>query len=477
LLVGGADENGEAAMGTVGLSFGSATSGQGFDVATTVAQIQAASAAIETPWQNQLTSLQAQDTVFSTLGTDLSSLATSIQTLTDADGVFSNKEGSSSDPNTISLTSSDPSAAAGSHTVVVNSLATTSAEVTGAGAIANASDTLSGSITIAVNGKSQEFDVNSGNGNDTLSSLVSAINSAGAGVTAEILTDSSGSRLSLESNTSGAGGKISITGSLTDSTTGNNVAFTSSQPGADAVLVVDGTTITSSSNTVTNAIPGVTFQLLQADPNTAGVQVEITNDNTDINTAVGNLVTAYNQVVKDISGQVGNDSSGNPEPLAGSPVLAQLQTALSGALFGGSASGSINNLTQLGITVDASASGVLDLNTDTLDAALNSNFSDVTGFFQNTGSFGLTLLNAVNGLGGNGSPTGLIPLAQSQNASQETSLNTNITNENALLATQKTQLTNELNTANQILQSIPSQLNEINEIYSATTGYNENPQG
>jgi flagellar hook-associated protein 2 len=463
-------------MGTVGLSFGSASSGQGFDVATTVAQIQAASAAIETPWQNQLTSLQAQDTVFSTLGTDLASLTSSLQTLTDADGVFSNKEGSSSDTNTISLTSSNPTAAAGSHTVVVNSLATTSSEVTNA--IANANDTLTGTVTIAVNGKSQEFDVNSANSNDTLSTLASAINSAGIGVTAEVLTDSSGSRLSLESNTSGAAGQISITGSLTDSNTGNSsVGFTTGQLGADAVLIVDGTQISSSSNTVTNAIPGVTFQLLQADPETAGVQIEITNDNTDINTAVGNMVTAYNKVVMDINGQVGNDSSGNPEPLSGSPVLAQLQNALSGALFGESASGSISNLAQLGITVDASANGTLDLDTDTLDSALNSNFSDVMGFFQNTGSFGVTMMDTVNSLGGDGSPTDLIPLAQSQNSTQESSLNTDITNENATLATQKTQLTDELNTANEILQSIPSQLNEVNEMYSATTGFNENPQG
>ena len=85
----------------------------------------------------------------------------------------------------------------------------------------------------------------------------------------------------------------------------------------------------------------------------------------------------------------------------------------------------------------------------------------------------MNLLNTVNSLGGDGSPTDLIPLARSQNASQGSSLNVDITNENALLATQKTQLTNELNTANQILQSIPSQLNEINEIYSATTGFNE----
>ena len=56
-------------------------------------------------------------------------------------------------------------------------------------------------------------------------------------------------------------------------------------------------------------------------------------------------------------------------------------------------------------------------------------------------------------------------------------LNTSISNEDTLLAAQKVQLTNELNMANQILQSIPSQLNQVNEIYSAITGYNQNRTG
>ncbi len=78
---------------------------------------------------------------------------------------------------------------------------------------------------------------------------------------------------------------------------------------------------------------------------------------------------------------------------------------------------------------------------------------------------------------GNQAPNGAIYLAQQQNAAEEKSLNSDITNEDALLATQKIQLTDELNTANQILQSIPSQLNQVNEMYSAITGYNQNPQG
>ena len=74
-------------MGTVGINFGAATSGQGFDVASTVTQIQASEQAIETPWKNQLTALQAQDTVLSSLGSHLATLTTSVQALTDFSGL------------------------------------------------------------------------------------------------------------------------------------------------------------------------------------------------------------------------------------------------------------------------------------------------------------------------------------------------------------------------------------------------------
>src|SRR5215471_19133866 len=113
-------------MGTVGINFGSATSGQGFDVASTVTQIEASEQAIETPWKNQLSALQAQDTVLSTLGSDLASLTTSLQTLTDFSGVFSEKQGSSSNSDLLNLSSASTTAAAGSHTITIQSLAQTS---------------------------------------------------------------------------------------------------------------------------------------------------------------------------------------------------------------------------------------------------------------------------------------------------------------------------------------------------------------
>jgi flagellar hook-associated protein 2 len=283
-----------------------------------------------------------------------------------------------------------------------------------------------------------------------------------------VITDSSGSRLSIVSKTSGAAGQLTIAASLTDASS-NPVTFpsTSGQAGQDAKLIVDGVSIASPSNTVTSAIPGVTFQLLAL--SSTPVQVQITDDTTSIGTAVNSLVSAYNKVIGDINTQSGNDSSGNPEPLLGNPVLAQLQGTLAGSLFTGAASGSIKNITQLGISMNND--GTLTLNADTLNSALNSNLADVTGFLQDSGSFGQTMSTTLNNLGTQ-APNGSIYLAQQQNAAQETALNADISNEETLLAAQKTQLTNELNAANQILQSIPSQLSQVNEIYSSFTGYN-----
>jgi flagellar hook-associated protein 2 len=453
-------------MGTVGLSFGSATSGQGFDVASTVTQIQASEQAIETPWKNQLSGLQAQGTVLSTLGSDLATLTTRLQALTDFSGVFSEKQGSSSDTNLLSLSSANATASAGSHTIVVNSLAQTSSEASSA--IADPNDTLSGSLTI----QGQTFNVDNADNDTTLASLASAINSAGIGVKANVITDSTGSRLSLVSGTSGVAGQLSVTGSLSGASAGA-ISFSSSQVGKDATLTVDGVSITTSSNTVSNAIPGVTFQLLGSSPGTQ-IQVEITNNNTDIGTAMSNFVSAYNTVINDINGQEKNDSSGKAEPLFGSPTLALIQSQISGALFTGAASGAIKNITQLGIGLNND--GTLTLNADTLNSALNSNFSDVTGFLQNSGSFGQTLASSLNNLGTQ-APNGAVFLAQQQNSAQEKALTTSISNEDTLLSTQKTQLTNELNMANQILQSIPSQLNQVDELYNAITGFNPNPKG
>lgn len=467
-------------MGNVGISFGSPTSGQGFDVSTTVSQIVSNLQAVETPWKNQLTSLQSQDTALSSIGSDLSSLSTALQSLTDFEGVLTEKEGSSSDTSVLQITGATSSAVAGSHTLVVTQLAATDSQYSDD---VGASDALSGSLTIngqmiaLSDGTATDASGKTIPANNTLASLASYINSGDYGVTAQVITDSGGSRLALVSNTSGAKGDFTLdSGSLTDATTNAAIGFTEpGKGGQDASFSVDGIPMTSSGNTVTNAIPGITLQLLSAAPG-QDVQVEITNNNSDVESAVKNFVSAYNAVIQDLNAQEGHDSSGNAEPLYGSPTLAVLQEQLQGALGFTQSSGSITSLTQLGITASSSDDGTLTLDNSTLDSTLNSNYQDVINFFQPSGSFtsfGGNLSNILNNLS-NSAPDGAIYLALQQNSSAESQLNTSITRENATISAEQSQLTSELNQANYTLQQIPSQLQEVNEMYSAITGYNEN---
>jgi flagellar hook-associated protein 2 len=474
-------------MGAVGLNFGSATSGQGFDVASTVNQIVTNLQAVETPWKNQLTALQSKDTALSSLGTQLSTLTTDLQALTDFNGTMAYKTGSSSNTDVLSLSSASASAVAGTHTVVVENLAQVSTAATDA---IKATDTLTGGITFKIgDGKWQTVNVGDASTDKTLAGLAAAINSADVGVTANVLKNADGTaRLSLVSKTDGLGGEITIANStnnpsspttLTDTTTADNNAglgLAVIQDGFDATMKVDGVTVTSASNTVTDGIPGVTFQLLStgatnADGSPTSVQVVIDNDTSTIESAIATFVNDYNAVIKAINTQEGKDSSGNPEPLYGTGVLAQVQEGLLTAISSSFGTNGINSLISLGITATATADGTITLDADKLTNALNSNFAQVVSLFQDSGSFGSTFRETLDGLGSNSAAGGAVALALKENSSQETTLNDNISKQEDLIATQKTRLTAELNMANQILQSIPEQINEVNEMYSAITGY------
>jgi flagellar hook-associated protein 2 len=455
-------------MGAVRIAFGSPTSGQGFDVSGTVEQIVANMQTVEAPWKAQLSTLQSQDAALTSIGSDLSSLSSALANLTDFQGVLAEKEGSSSDTSVLQLTSAATTAVAGSHTIVVSSLAQTSSYYSDA---ISGSDTLSGSLTLAVGGGAAQT-INLDSTDNTIASLASAINSGNYGVSASVITNGTTQRLSLVSNTSGAVGDITVSGALSDATTSTAINFTQGQSGQDAQFTVDGISATSSSNSVSDVIPGVTFQLLSAAPGT-NVQVEITNNNGDVESAVSNFVKAYNAVMGDLNTEEGNNSSGNPQPLYGSPTLSTLQNQLQQALDFVQSSGAITSLTQLGISVNND--GTLLLNSDTLQSELQSNYQNVVKFFQPSGSFtsfGGNFTTALNNLG-NSTTNGVVTLALKENATQESTLNKNISNQETYISTEKDRLTTELNQANYMLQAIPAQINEVNQLYSAITGYNE----
>jgi len=323
--------------GVVGLNFGSPTSGQGFNVSSTVAAIMANLQNVETPWKNQLTALQSQDTVISSLGTLLSNLSNDMSSLTEATGVLSQKTGSSSDTNVLELTSATNSAVAGTHIVTVTNLAQTSSGYLDK--VTNASDTLSGSITLQVGSAGTPQTITLTSSDNTLAGLASAINSSGVGITASVLTDSTGSQLSLVSGTSGAaGGIVYSANSITDVTNSNTpLGYNIGVLPKDANLTVDGVSLTSASNTVTNLIPGVTFQLLAPSATESGntleqVQVVIGNYNAGVESTVSTMVSDYNSLISAMNAQVGLTSSGTAEPLFGSPTLSLLQQDLLGGI-------------------------------------------------------------------------------------------------------------------------------------------------
>jgi flagellar hook-associated protein 2 len=137
-------------------------------------------------------------------------------------------------------------------------------------------------------------------------------------------------------------------------------------------------------------------------------------------------------------------------------------------------SSDINNLTSLGISVNND--GSLTLDATSLDSVLNADYGGVVGFFQNAGGWGETFSTTLTN-SGSATRTGILGLASSSNSNIESTLNADISKEQLLISAQQVSLTNELNQANQIMQQLPSELQGVNELYSAITGYNQSTNG
>jgi flagellar hook-associated protein 2 len=452
-------------MAVTGISFGTAAGGTGFDVTATVTSIMTSMRAPETAWAARNTALTAQDTALSTIGTDMSALSSALATLTAFDGSFSQKDGAVSNTSVVALTDATSAATAGTHTLTVQTLATTSTQHSSP---VPPGATLGGSFTLQVgSGASRTITLDPADG--SLAGLAKAINNLDSGVIATVVSDSAGARLSLISETSGAEGDITADGSGLTDADGNALSMIETQAGVDAAYTLDGIPLTSRSNTVSSALNGVTFQLLG--PSSSTVTMQIANDTSSISSALSTFVAAYNTLTTALSAQEAKDSSGAAQPLFGDQTLSLIQSQLSTALaFATSNSGKSSNLAQMGIGVGAS--GQLTLDTSALSTALANNFTGVTNFFQNVGDFGQNLTTMLNGLGNSGQ--GALALRLAQNTTEEKTLADNKTNLEARLALYQIDLTDELNTANAVLQSIPQQLNEMKQIYAAITGYGNN---
>ncbi|MGC4243894.1 MAG: flagellar filament capping protein FliD, partial [Herbaspirillum sp.] len=189
-----------------------------------------------------------------------------------------------------------------------------------------------GDTTVAINPTAN------GSGNIDLNQVMSAINSASAGVTASISNDGTNNHLVLTPTGSSATAAVSLTGS------GDYSGLTMSGMGQllkaqDAKLSIDGVAVTSTSNKVENAISGVTLNLAKVTTSSDNFTLNISNDTSGITTAANSFVTAYNTLAKAVAGMTAQTPSttlgqaNNSAPLASESSVQTIMNQLRNTLF------------------------------------------------------------------------------------------------------------------------------------------------
>jgi flagellar hook-associated protein 2 len=316
------------------------------------------------------------------IGTLKSLLATFQKALTDLGSTtspqFTGFSATSSDVKVLTATSSN-TAVSGTYSVNVTKLATSSKVASEAFAGGATSAIPSGTLTITQNGTSYPVTVGAG---ATLQSVRDSINTQyqASGLSANIVTDSFGSRLVLGSTTTGAGSDISasgIAGLVIDGSTPMAAVPTATSSGAigglaqDAVFTVDGLAMTSKSNTLDQTISGLTLKLVTTGTST----VTVASNNDGLKASIQKFVDAYNAVANAVTSltKPSLDDDGKPTvpaALTGDPLPRSLLAAIRGPLSQTGAGDKLTVLSQLGITTDQKT-GALNFDSTKFTAAMN----------------------------------------------------------------------------------------------------------
>jgi flagellar hook-associated protein 2 len=261
---------------------------------------------------------------------------------------------------------------------------------------ATVSATFTGPLTV---GSLSAAEVNTGNG--SLQSVVSAINGAGLGISASAVTTGTNEyRLSVQSTSSGAANTLNI---ATNAFSGLG-ALTTVTAAADAAITVGNGPgsfeVTNSSNSITGLMPGVTLNLLQADP---GIQTTISlqPDGQTMADTVQSLVTAANQLITDLntataytpsSTSSGSSSTaGTAGPLLGDPTAQSLLASVLSAIGDQAGVSSSGSSGLVGISMNEN--GTLSFNANTFAQAYDTNPTQVANTFLTGGSSSSSLMS------------------------------------------------------------------------------------
>lgn len=418
--------------------------GSNLDVNSIVSQLMSVERRPVTLLDRKEASYQAKLTAYGSLQGAVSSFQSAVKSLADVTK-FQGMKASAADT-TIVTASSTSIATAGSYAIDVTTLAQSQklvaagqANVTsavGGGASTTLTfdfGTISGGTLDALGkyGAGTSFTSNGAgtktvtidSSNNSLSGIKDAINNAKIGVSASIVNDGGATpyRLVLSSDALGKSNslKVSVSGDATltgllahDPANIAGQSLSESVTAQNADFKVNGVAVSKTSNSVSDVVQGVTFNLLKAGATT----LSVSRDTATVTSSVNAFAAAYNTLNKTLADLTAYDAKTKQAgPLLGDSTVRSIQTqirrVLGTPLTGG---GSYTTLSQVGVTFQKN--GALAVDSAKLQSAMNSNFNDIAGLFASTGKASDSLVS-YTGSSANTKP-GSYALNLSQVASQ-----------------------------------------------------------
>ncbi|OIR05298.1 flagellar capping protein [mine drainage metagenome] len=301
---------------------------------------------------------------------------------------------------------------------------------------------VSGAGAFTINGVSIAYDPTV----DTLSSVLSKINSSTAGVTAAY--DSVNDQVTLTNNKTGNLG-VSVA-----DTTGNLMASLglstgTTSLGLDAQFTVNnGGTLTSSSNTLDTSATGITG--LTVSVNSTGSQnITVSADTTKASSAINDFISKYNALQDYITQETQITSSNGQvttSVLTNNREVQDWATTLRNTAFNSISglSGTVKMLNNLGIDFNSTNNDLSITDQTAFNNALSNNASDVSSFFTDTtNGFSKQFTSFFNSVLGQNGGTGLLNSQITTLTSQNTDMDTQIATIQRQLDQERSTLTKE----------------------------------
>jgi len=306
--------------------------------------------------------------------------------------------------------------------------------------------------------------------NDSLAGLRDAINAANAGVTATIVDvtgDGTGNQLVLQSTEAGTKGRVELVETTATGTDASLNLRSINPPGGsvadlDAQVKINGLTVTRSSNTISDAVAGVTFTLKAVGSST----VTVAGDSGALKSKIAAFVDAYNTIQDFISAQYKSDANGKPTGvLAKDSTLRVVQNGLRDFtnIAASTNGGAFSGLADVGISRDEN--GKLKIDQVVLNDKLKTSLSDVRALFagKTDSSKGLasSLLISSNDLNSN------VDAAVSGFDASVKRFSDSIATQQARLAALRTSLTRQFSVADAAIGQLNGQNTALTSVLKA----------